>query len=227
VEDNTTNWERIYGEGKPGSFLEYPNENLVRLFHRIRPQLAHDIRCLDYGFGSGNNSEFLITKVSELYGIEVSEASLRITSERLSRHDRFNPGLFLLANHIDHARLSGMFDLLVAWQVLYYNTEEQLLKAIHLLADYMADGGVIIATLATPRDISARCSVPLGGNEYKISAAIPDQEGCVVTIPESERSLHSYFDCFEMIDSGYFETFSFSDSTRGSSHYYFLGRKRG
>lgn len=226
MEDNILKWERIYAEGKAGSFLTYPSENLVRLFHRIRPELPSDIRCLDYGFGSGNNSEFLITKVSELFGIEVSETSLQLTSERLSTYEQFRRENFSLVQDSEQPCLRERIDLLVAWQVLYYNTEGRLLETIELLSSYIRPGGVIIATLATTRDVSAHCSIPLGGSEYRIDDTIPSQEGCVVTIPESKNRLYDYFGCFEVIDSGYFETISFNNSKNRSSHYYYVGRKK-
>ncbi len=89
MDKNITNWEEIYSNNKAGSFLNYPNENLVTLFFQNRQYINQDGKCLDFGFGSSNNSEFLIQHMQELYGVEISQSSVNIAKKRLAKFDNF------------------------------------------------------------------------------------------------------------------------------------------
>ena len=59
MDKNIENWDQIYTQNKAGSFLNYPNENLVTLFFHNKKLINQNGACLDFGFGSANNSEFL------------------------------------------------------------------------------------------------------------------------------------------------------------------------
>ena len=71
MKENKLNWEDIYSKGE--SYLEYPNEALVVTYHRIKKYLPQNTTCLDFGFGSGNNTQFLINRneISNICGLEI------------------------------------------------------------------------------------------------------------------------------------------------------------
>ncbi len=218
-------WENIYKNSKSGSYLEYPSEQLVRLFYRAKNEIEKNIICLDYGFGSGNNSEFLLPRVHELFGTEVSKASLDIADKRLNRFLSYKQDNFFLKDKIPTSQLNSKFNLIITWQVLYYNSEDDLVKQIAEIYDFLKKGGILIATLPTKKDICCLNSQKLKKNTYRIGNEIPQQEGCIVTVPEDEEEFKAYFNKFEVIDVGYFENSSFFHPYAKASHYYIVGRK--
>ena len=104
------------------SHLSYPDENFVRITHRLF-KLEH-LKILDYGFGSGANMIHLLKKHRELSGVEVSASAIAHLRERLS-----NLRLAADLRYMDSPTIpfdDGSFDAVFAWQVLYYNNWQTL-----------------------------------------------------------------------------------------------------
>lgn len=220
---NISNWDDIYSNKKAGSFLHYPNENLVTLFFQNKQAINLNGRCLDYGFGSANNTEFLIQHIHEIYGIEISESSLDIANNRLAKFKNFRKtNFFLWGKEPD---LAGKFDLIVAWQVLYYNDKQGLLTCIEKMYDYLVPGGVLMCTMITPRDVKVKNAQKIDSNVYVIDKRIPTQEGCLVFSSASEKDFLLLFNRFDVLDHGYYERSS-SLSGNVASEYYLVAKKK-
>ena len=203
MEQNASNWERIYSGGKAGSYLNYPSETLVTLFHQQKRLINQKGRGLDFGFGSANNSEFLIRHMQELHGLEVAQASVRIACERLAGFSNFQSSNFRVSG--SEGDLTGTYDLIVAWQVLCYNDLAGVRSSIARLRGWLKPGGVLMCTLMTPRDVKVRFSRPLAEDTYAIDERIPEQEGCVVYAPGTAQRFLSLFGEFSVLDHGHFE----------------------
>lgn len=134
MKENIENWDNIYSDG--GSFLEFPNEALVVTYHRIKRTLPEKIVCLDYGFGSGNNTQFLINRVNEIYGIEISSQAKDLVKLRLKDNIKFNKNNFIITNTFN-PEFENKFDLIVAWHVISYNTHESIEDSIKNLYKYL------------------------------------------------------------------------------------------
>jgi len=215
------NWNDIY---KNKGIMRYPNEDLVVLFHQIKHLLPKKITALDYGFGSGNNASFLIDMVEDFYGIEVSSVAKEITTARLADHNKFNANNLYMSLNKNIAEFNNKFDLIVAWHVISYNSHESVQEVIKRFLGYLKPGGLLITTLATPRDISKSCSDKLSHNTYKITESIPNQEGCTVIIPQNEEDFKQYFSDYKVVDIGYLERVSFK-LAHNSSHYFGVFQK--
>ncbi len=224
ADKNIRNWEEIYRDKKAGSFLNYPNEILVTLFFQNRSQINQAGKCLDYGFGSGNNAEFLIQHMEELYGMEISASSVAITRERLSHYPRFNPQNFKLSDAQQDVD-AACFDLIVAWQVLYYNDHDSIQAAIAKLCHYLKPGGILICSLSTHRDVKVVHATAVATNTYIVDERIPHQQGCKIFSPANEQQFLELFPAVEMIDVGYFERKSFK-AENTLSEYYLVAKKR-
>lgn len=218
---NKSNWDRIY---KDKGFMFYPNESLVVSYHKLKSLLPKHVVALDYGFGSGNNSEFMINNVDELYGIEISPQAKKVTSIRLKNYPNFNEYNFVISENTLIPTFKKKFDLIVAWHVLSYNSHDSVKEVISQLKSYLKPGGILVTTLATPRDISMNYSNKTSHNTYIITDKIADQEGCQVIIPQSNDDFNSYFKNFKIIDSGFFEKKS-SISDYSHSHFYGIFQK--
>lgn len=215
-------WNNIYGDG--ASYLEYPNEALVVSYHRIKHLLPKKCICLDYGFGSGNNSEFLIKTVHDLYGIEVSENAKSVTSTRLSTYANFSSENLHISHNDYISEFDNKFDLIIAWHVLSYNNEKSIKLAIKNIYRYLKKGGIFITTLATQRDISRKYSENISDNHYVIGDEIKSQAGCDVIIPKDTNDFCNYFLDFKKIDVGHEERSSYINDDI-HSHYYGVFQK--
>lgn len=220
---NIENWDDIYSNNKAGCFLNYPNENLVTLFFQNRKAINLNGNCLDFGFGSANNSEFLIQYMRELYGIEISESSVNIAKKRLSKFDNFQVENFTV-NGLEQ-KPAGFFDLIVAWQMLYYNDKNGLTSSIKKLYDRLKDGGVLLCSLITNRDIKTKLAKKIEEDTYVVDRRIPHQSGCMIYSPKNEKDFLRLFNQFEVIDFGYFERFSFVAENM-VSEYYLVAKKK-
>jgi len=221
--DQTINkWNAIYSEGLSGSYMRYPSENLVTLFMRFKNQIKSFGKCLDYGFGSAANSEFLIEYFDELYGIEVSEKCLDIAGIRLSKYINFQAEKFLLSHN--QIKLEEKLDLIVAWDVLFYGDYESLIATIKFLSDQLKTEGLIMATLLTSRDLKVKFSNHTSSMTRQIDSNIPLQQGCLINVVENEDAIEKLFEEFELIDFGYYERRSYKDENT-MSVYYIVAKK--
>lgn len=222
MKENQISWENLYSQGE--SYLEYPNEALIVSYHRIKRLLPQNPVCLDYGFGSGNNTEFLINKVDSLYGIEISEEAKKITSDRLNKYKNFDPSNLIISENKYINELENKFDLIVAWHVISYNTDSSIKEVLKYFYKYLKKDGILITTLATPNDVSKKFSKEISNNTYCISSEIPSQEGCIVVIPKDKEDFQNYFNKFETLDIGHEERVSYKHDDL-HSHYYGIFKK--
>jgi SAM-dependent methyltransferase len=216
-------WEEIYKLGKPGAFLHYPSEHLVTLFHQNKHRINTHGKVLDYGFGSGNNSEFLIQSMGEFYGIEISEASIDNLTKRFSTQPKFHTENIFHTR--DRGKIDCQFDLIVAWQVLYYNDFKGLDEAINWICDSLLEDGVFIVTMITDRDIKVRSSRSLGSGLRIIDERIPHQEGCIVISLADHEAFLQCFHRFNILDFGHYERHSQSTKITASEHYAVMVKK--
>ncbi len=223
MDKNLENWQQIYDEGLAGSYMSYPNENLVSLFFQNKSKINLSGCCLDYGFGSANNSEFLIQQMTALHGVEIAQRCVDIAHQRLASYENFNRVNFTLHQNITW--WEEKFDLVVAWQVLCYNNSETIKDAVRKLHDSLKPSGILITTLTTQRDVKAKFSEKVAHNTFVIDERIPHQKGCQVFAVENMDEFLSFFTAFEVLDSGYYERSSFQ-SENTLSEYYLVARKR-
>ncbi len=222
MDNNIKNWDDIYSANKAGCFMNYPNDNFVTLFFQNKKHINTSGKCLDYGFGSANNSEFLLQHMGELFGIEISKSCLEIANKRLSKFTNYHPDNFFIDG--DNKCFNGCFDLVVAWQMLYYNDKAGLNSSIDKLFNYLKVNGILICTLITPKDVKVKHSTMVDKDTYLIDKRIPHQEGCMVFSPKTDKDFIKLFARFEIVDHGYYEraSFLFENTT---SEYYLVAKK--
>ena len=85
---------------------------------------------------------------------------------------------------------SGYFDVVYAWQVLYYSDGDTWRDKVKEMERVTRRGGLILVATAAPGDVSQVEAEPLGDFVYRSTVA--GQEGCVLTIPERE-ALQRFF----------------------------------
>lgn len=217
IKTNIEIWDKIYASGS--SNLSYPNENLVRLIKGLYGKEVHGKKALDFGFGSGNNLKFLFEFGFDVYGFEVSSNAKSIAISKMpSEYNSEN----LIIN--DFFNLDISFDLIIAWQVLFYNTFNSIVKISKDLYDRLLPGGKFIFTVATSNDISFTSSYPISDSyERKINNDIPNQNDATIVVFPSEQDILSTFTFIGDIEIGYFETMLLGIVT---SHWIICGKKK-
>lgn len=221
-ETNKTIWSDIYKSGKNN--LNYPNENLVRYLYYVYPDKNFtNLKVLDYGFGSGNNLRHLDALNFDVYGLEVSENAKELTLEKL-RDDFDSNKLFIMHQETVMPYEKESFDLIIAWQVLYYNSTESLEKVLNSIKRLLKPGGKFIATMARKEDVSFINSTPINKYERIMNETTGNQSGSmIIGIPGGEEDIHELFGIFSNIQIGYFETKL--NNTIGS-HWVIYGEKK-
>jgi len=183
---NASIWDSVYANG--GGDLRYPNDVLVRLAARLVGD-RRDMRILDYGFGTGANLVHFATQGHQVSGVEVSGHALSLARERLG--DMGLTGDLRLVRVGDSLPFDdSSFDLVYAWQVIYYNDREGWSSTVRELERVTRPEGRIVIATAAPGDISELEAEPLGNYMYR--SRVAGQQGCIVTIPDKD-SLASMF----------------------------------
>ena len=113
----------------------------------------------------------------------------------------------------------GKFDLVVAWQVLCYNDLQGMKDSVRKLYASLKPGGILITTLTTQRDVKAKFAAKVAPNTFVIDDRIPHQKGCQVFAVNGKNKFLSFFDQFEVLDTGYYERLSFLAENTLSEHY--------
>lgn len=201
-ESNKTVWSNIYKAGLNN--LSYPNENLVRYLYYLYPDKNFSsLKVLDYGFGSGNNLRHLDLLNCDVYGVEISEHAKNLTIEKL-RQDFDTSKLFIMNDETELPYEKESFDVVISWQVLYYNSLENLEKVLKIIKSLLKPGGKFIGTMARMEDIAFSNSIQQ--NEYEWTIVKGNQTGGVILGMPTEDDIKKIFGMFTNIEVGYFET---------------------
>jgi SAM-dependent methyltransferase len=182
TDHNAKVWKKLYAEGK--NDLVYPNDSFVRIFSRLFSGAAQPLHILDYGFGTGANLIHLARRGHKTAGVEISADALAITQKRLEALGLTGD----LSLTTPGARLDfpdGHFDVVVSWQVIYYNDWKGLHAIVKEFERVTRSGGTIIIAMAAPGDVSQIMADRAAEGVY--ISRVPGQEGCVLVIPEREK----------------------------------------
>lgn len=104
-------------------------------------------RVLEIGCAVGSFTEMLSPRATDLLAIDVSEAAIEQAKERMNGH----PHVHLETRTLPADFPGGPFDLVVASDVLYYLTLDDLETCLTLIEKRLASGGALVAVHYTPR----------------------------------------------------------------------------
>lgn len=219
VEVNQKIWEEIYSNKQ--NILKYPCEDLVTVFNRVQNRKeAPGMKCLDIGFGPGNNLEFLATQGMDCYGIEVSTSAQSITKERLE-----SLGLKAKLDLTEDNTLpypDNFFDMVVAWHVLSYNDETSLKKALSEIKRVLKPNGKFLSAFSTYEQIMVAEGTMIREGIFKYTENKSNQDGVILIAAKEEDDVKKLFGTFKEIEIG-LSVISFSKIT--NSHWLIYARK--
>ena len=105
-----------YEKGNSETYKNYPSLELVRLEQIFfKNKLGH---ILEYGFGSGCNTEHLLKKGYRVTGIDVSKNAIKFSKQRLKKYKKKVKLLSILKNSKKLPFKNDSFDYIVAISVL-------------------------------------------------------------------------------------------------------------
>jgi predicted TPR repeat methyltransferase len=135
-------FEGLYAEsGDPWDFetSEYERNKYRRTLEVLGERRFH--RALEAGASIGVFTEMLADRCDELLAVDVSERAVAAARERLSGRRNVRVERHTLPEEMP----DGPFDLIVASEVLYYFTREEMLVALGAFECELAQGGALLA----------------------------------------------------------------------------------
>ena len=189
-------WSAFYTEAD-AKILRYPNEPLARIVkgHYI-PGLVKDYagkKVLDIGFGHGNNLLFLHTLGMVLYGIEVQSEICAVVGDRLKKH-----GIESDLRQGTNQQIpfpDQMFDFLVSWDVLHYeSTEDHLRQALAEYYRVLKPGGRLFLSTVAPESSVLRQARIVGPHRYQLSRDDDFRKGTIFFCCDRPAYLQTYLE---------------------------------
>lgn len=177
---NSRVWRNLYSLGK--NDLQYPSDVLVRVAARLFGTERHR-KILDFGFGTGANLLHFAGLGHDAHGVEIAEHALARARQRFEAAG-LEADLRLIQPGQRLPFEDDYFDIAYAWQVLYYDDRDGWKGQVGELRRVTKSGGLILAAVAAPGDISQLHAEPLGDSMYR--SLVGGQEGCILTIPDRE-----------------------------------------
>ena len=135
-------FEGLYAEsGDPWNFetSEYERNKYNRTLEVIGERRFE--RALEAGASIGVFTEMLAGHCEELLAVDVSERAVAAARERLSGREH----VVVERRTLPEEMPRGSFDLIVASEILYYYTREEMLATLRSFERELAQGGVLLA----------------------------------------------------------------------------------
>ena len=135
-------FEELYAESNdPWNFetSEYERNKYWRTLQVLGERRFE--RALEAGASIGVFTEMLAGRCDELLAVDVSERAVVAARERLSGYKH----IVVERRTLPEQMPDGPFDLIVASEILYYYTREEMLAALRTLERELARGGVLLA----------------------------------------------------------------------------------
>jgi len=196
-------WEKNY-KLFPGTKLNFPNENLVRIFcgNYVKVPLP-PARIMDHGFGDGNNLAFFSSKGYKCSGCEISEYFIEMVKEYFRS----------IKKRIDLRQIKGQkipfasnnFDIVVSWNAIHYiGMRKAVEKIISEIYRVLKPGGVLLLSTISPKSVILKRMENLGNGSYLIQkkSNYDNREGLTYFVAKSPKDLTSLFNKFSEVKSG-------------------------
>jgi 2-polyprenyl-3-methyl-5-hydroxy-6-metoxy-1,4-benzoquinol methylase len=216
---NAEIWDALYDAG---NYLHYPSEVFVQLYFRSFGKGPRTGRFLDYGCGSGNNSEFLARQGWDVTGADISTRALDLQKKRLDILGAASSqicidGLAPIRSQI------GTYDNILCWDCLCYNRLPKAREDALALEAALAAGGYLFINMPTQRHEFVTTGRLLEDGSIENCRTETRQEGAIMAIPKHLDDLIGWFPQLETVQKGHF-TFDFSGF---KDFMFFVGRKAG
>lgn len=128
--------------------------------------LKKKIKILDFGCGEGSNVKYFLDKFKFIpYGVDISEASIRLCKKKMKRYKN-NFKIIKPRPKSDDDFFKTKFDLIISAQTLYYLSNEDLKNRLSSLKRMLKPNGFVFFTM-----MSKQCASWTRFSNKKINSA--------------------------------------------------------
>ncbi len=144
----TLGWEPIWRKHGARWELQEPHPRVVELVRLLKDEgrtHVHDLGC-----GLGRHLLLLAAEDFETYGSDISPTAVETCQRRLREAD-----LQATVTRTEMASIpqpDGFFDAVIAWNVLYHATTDDILRTVRGLRSKLKEGGLLLATFISTAD---------------------------------------------------------------------------
>jgi len=234
MEDTNKDTYQNFYEAQKQAFLRYPADWVIRFHNMYLKEHLPSGRILDYGYGSGNNSIFLIPNGYDVDGVEVAESAPDLVKLNLEKNDldasKYLDKYQVLPLPWDRLPFEdNTFDMVLCNQVLYYlASEEEIRRVCREFSRCLKPGGIVFFTMYGPTSYYIRYHTKQIHDRRIYEIDIDDPKHRLYGLHEmvylvrDEEDLKDLFSDFECVTTGYFDQRMFD---LDNFHWIFAGRK--
>ena len=195
---NKSSWEKIKIHNM------HLDVNLVKCQKYLFPG-AKRKKLLYIGFGEGENLSYLISQGFECYGTEISKKRLEFAEKKLK--ERKQKAILKLVDSNKLPFKDNLFDIIIAWQSLSYNTGKTLKESLDEIYRVLKPRGTFLSSMLSVKQ-KLLCDKKIAPNTYKPSPKT-GQQNCVVYCFEKKSQIKKIYKKFKDIKIGHYSSFLF------------------
>ncbi len=202
IRSNKRGWEKMKIRDM------HADTRLIKCQKKLFPK-GRGRKLLDLGFGEGQNLIYFLSQGFRCWGTEIAESRVKFLSKKLKCNNQ-RATLELVGSNILPFK-DNYFDIVVAWESLYYNNKAGFQETVDEILRTLKPGGRLLASV-----LSSRHNVCIYGKEIAPSTFRPihtsNQATCVVYTPKNKTVIKKMFSKFENLAIGFYSSLLFGPS---------------
>jgi len=194
---NAETWEHMAIHGM------HPDIHLIKAQKALFPD-GKGKKLLSIGFGEGQDLLHFAKEGFMCSGVELAENRIAHAKELLAKSG-FNAEF----KRVDSPRLpfdDNTFDVVVAWQSLYYNSRETLTESLAEVFRVLKSGGQFLSSMVSTKH--NLCAEEIAPSLYRPSRT-PSQQDAILYCFDSEDEIRNIYGQFSDIKIGHYDTYLF------------------
>ena len=171
--------------------------NLIKCYKLLFP-LSKNKKLLYIGFGEGQNLLYFLSEGFECYGTEISINRIKHVNSELKKSNQ--KATIQLVDSCALPFAENFFDVVVAWQSIYYNDKKGLENTLQEVRRVLKpDGHFLSAMISAKHDLCGREVAPSTFN-----TRVPSQRHCIIYAFNDKKQIKKMYKKFKRIEIGFY-----------------------